>query len=180
MSKHHCILRYIDNLRPCNGWWCSVCYGTLEIVGLLLLLTNSLKLSQCWQRWFAILYLTLIYIISLYSIMVIWFPVEYALLAVAVSQFWITHSAWICFDSILRSFTTSAAVKLAFTFQKWRNINNINKHIFCCIQIQRCRYLRHDFVNNSSWERLRQLQTRELRLHYQKASDRCSRNIRQV
>jgi len=24
MSKHHCILRYIDNSSPCNGWWCSV------------------------------------------------------------------------------------------------------------------------------------------------------------
>ena len=24
MSKHHCISRYIDNSRPCNGWWCSM------------------------------------------------------------------------------------------------------------------------------------------------------------
>ena len=31
MTKHHCISRYIDNSRPCNG--CGVpCYGALEII----------------------------------------------------------------------------------------------------------------------------------------------------
>ena len=41
MSKQHCISRYIDNSRPCNGWWGS--YGALEIVGLLLLLLSFIS-----------------------------------------------------------------------------------------------------------------------------------------